>query len=267
MIALLLHFYAPVDQITVQKGDFPLIITAPHGGIEAIPDCEPRKDKYRPQFTTVLDTRTDKLALAIATEVYLKSGGHRPWVVVANFSRKYADVNRPIEDGTESEPARRAYRAYHEAVRKAVDELRKQFGKGFLIDVHGQGATNDSVYRGTRNWESVNRLISKKGKESIEGPNGLLGLLSAKGMKFIPTIGGKDRESKFDGGYTMATYGCQSKNGIDAMQLEFGGDYRSIERIEKTADQVGDVMVLFIHTYVVDYIDVRPLAPGGFPRM
>ena len=35
----------PADLVLVQQGALPIILTAPHGGREAIPGIEPRQDK------------------------------------------------------------------------------------------------------------------------------------------------------------------------------------------------------------------------------
>lgn len=237
MIFASLLFLASVksDLIEVVDGDLPIVITAPHGGVLPIPGSDERKDTTQPQFVTVLDTRTDELARATAREVET-AFGKRPFVIIAKFARKYADANRPSQYGTESEAARAVHDEYHAAVRKAVDAVRKKFGKGILVDIHGQGADKETVFRGTQNLKTVAGLSD----EVLFGPKSFLGMLESQGIKIFPTM--KDAHEKenpkFDGGHTVQTYGLGHWDGILAIQLEFGGNYRTAKAIPETAKKL-----------------------------
>ena len=142
------------DLVEVVEGNLPIVFTAPHGGTSAIPGAAARINKSLPGFVTVNDTRTDTLARETALEVE-KYFDKKPWVVIAKFSRKYADVNRPAKFGAESDAAREQHKLYHEAVRHAVDSVRAKFGRGILVDFHGQAAEKEFVFRGTQNLKSV----------------------------------------------------------------------------------------------------------------
>ena len=94
----------------MQQGALPIILTAPHGGREAIPGIEPRniKDKANAEawrkWGGVIaggDTNTDILAQRIAAEIR-KLTGKAPYLVVARFQRKYVDANRPPQLGLDS---------------------------------------------------------------------------------------------------------------------------------------------------------------------
>lgn len=233
------------DLVEIQQGDLPIVLTAPHGGIQAIPDSVERSHKEFPQFVTVLDTRTDELARQTAKEVE-KAFGKKPWVVIAKFSRKYLDVNRPIEYGAETGAARAQYKAYHEAVRKAVDEVKAKYAKGILIDIHGQGADKETVFRGTQNLKTVKSLSD----EELFGPKSFLGSLEAQGIKIFPAIGkAHDKENpSFNGGYTVQTYGLNHKDGITAIQLEFGGSYRTVKAIPDTARKLAAALKICFET-------------------
>ncbi len=223
------------DLVEVVDGDLPIVITAPHGGVLPIPGADERKDTTLPQFVTVLDTRTDDLARETAKQVE-KEFGKKPFVIIAKFARKYADANRPAKYGAESEAARLVHAKYHEAVRKAVDGVKSKFGKGILLDIHGQGADKETVFRGTQNLKTVTGVSD----ESLFGPKSFLGMIESQGIKVFPTM--KDahekENSKFDGGYTVQMYGLGHQDGILAIQLEFGGTYRTVKAIPETAKKL-----------------------------
>jgi N-formylglutamate amidohydrolase len=221
--------------VEVVEGDLPIVITAAHGGTLPIPGAEVRKDTSLPQFVTVLDTRTDVLAQATAKEVEITLG-KKPFVVIAKFARTYADANRPAKYGAESEASRLVHAEYHGAVRKAVDAVRMKFGRGILVDIHGQGSDAATVFRGTQNLKTVKGLSD----DVLFGPKSFLGMLESQGIKIFPAM--KDAHEKenpkFDGGYAVQTYGLGHENGILAIQLEFGGSYRTVKAIPETAKKL-----------------------------
>lgn len=227
------------ELIETIEGDLPIVITAPHGGTQAIPGSPERSNKDLPQFVTVLDTRTDELARQTAKQVE-KLLGKKPWVVIAKFARKYADANRPEKYGAESDQAKEQHKLYHEAVRHAVDSVREKFGEGILIDIHGQGADKATVFRGTQNLKTVAGLTD----EVLFGPKSFLGVLESEGIKVFPAAKEvqEKENSKFDGGYTVQTYGLNQKDGIAAIQLEFGASYRATKAIPDTADKLAKAL-------------------------
>ena len=241
MLVISLVFLAALksDLVEVIEGDLPIVITAPHGGVLSIPGAEIRKDTSLPQFVTVLDTRTDVLARETAKEVEL-AFRKKPWAVIAKFSRKFADANRSARTGTESEAARLVHAEYHDAVRKAVDAVRAKFGKGILLDIHAQSADAKTVFRGTQNLTTVKGLSD----EVLFGPKSFLGYLEGHGVIVFPKM--KDshdlENSKYDGGYTVQKYGLGHDNGVMAIQLEFGANYRTMKAIPETAKKLATAL-------------------------
>jgi hypothetical protein len=80
---------APADLVLVQQGELPIILTAPHGGREAIPGIEPRWDRAQ-------------------DEAYRKWGG---------FQRGTRYRHKPVLDKSASDAAR-AIAAFYEAYLK-----------------------------------------------------------------------------------------------------------------------------------------------------
>src|SRR5262245_36634373 len=91
---------APADLLFVQRGELPIILTAPHGGTEPIPGVAARTNGV-----TVYDSKTLELAREVSSALE-KQLGKKPYVVAAKFSRKFLDVNREESAALESEPAK-----------------------------------------------------------------------------------------------------------------------------------------------------------------
>src|SRR5829696_6210397 len=137
----------PAEFVSVQPGKLPILISAPHGGAKDVPGVTPRTGgglaKGGAGFFAGRDTGTDELAHAIAEAVEKKLGA-KPYFVIARFHRKYLDANRPPEIGLESKAARPVYDAYHGTLAGYCKEVKKECGRGLLIDVHGQGTAKDT---------------------------------------------------------------------------------------------------------------------------
>jgi N-formylglutamate amidohydrolase len=248
--------------VIVRRGTLPILLTAPHGGREAIPGVAPRniegaalREASRKWGGAVTsgDGNTDTLAVRMAAEIR-KLTGQAPYLVVAKFHRKYADANRPPDLGVDSPAALPYYDLYHQSIRGFVDEILRTQGAGLLIDVHGQGKDPEALMRGTVNGKAVLKLLRRSGAEAITGPNGLFGRLEATGFKVFPAnsvgLRANSEDAGFNGGYTVRNYGSDNAGGIDAVQFEFGTVYRRKERVEKSAVDAARAVVAFYETYL-----------------
>jgi len=252
----------PADLVLVQRGALPIILTAPHGGREAIPGIEPRNIKEKAHTEAwrkwggaiaTGDPDTDTLAQGIAAELR-KLTGKAPYLVVAKFQRKYIDANRPPELALDSPKARPYYDYYHRAIRHFVDAIRSSYPAGLLIDVHGQIKDRDVIMRGTINGRAVERLVRRAGVEAVTGPKGIYGQLEAKGFRIFPGNDvpprGRSEDAGFNGGYTVFTYGSHNSNGIDAAQFEFGASYRQKAVLGQSARDVARAIAAFHEAYL-----------------
>jgi len=251
----------PEELVAVQRGTLPIVLTAPHGGREAIPGVPIRDPKRSPSHggrawgdvRTGSDFNTDVLTLRIAEEVRALTG-KAPYVVVAKFHRRHVDVNRPPRLAMDSDAARPYYDHYHQAIRRFVDEVRTTYPAGILLDVHGQAKDPGALMRGTLNGRSVERLIRRAGVDGITGPKGLFGLLEQHGFRVFPANHvpprGNSEDAGFNGGYTVHAYGSRNSAGIDALQLEFGSDYRRSAVLDATASNAARAIVAFYEAYL-----------------
>src|SRR5205823_2121140 len=121
-----------------------------------------------------LDTNTAELAEKLAAELEKLLDG-KPWVVIARFERKHLDVNRPPEEGYESEKAKPYYDAYHDALATACKAVKQKFGRGILLDIHGNAVHPGAICRGTQNLKTVSLLKERDGMGAIRGKNSVVG--------------------------------------------------------------------------------------------
>jgi N-formylglutamate amidohydrolase len=240
----------PPELVFAQSGTLPIILTAPHGGNSPVPGAPPRTRGERDQ-----DVRTGELAEALASRLEAIFC-ERPYVVIALFHRRYIDANRAEAESYEHPDARPAYLAYHDSIRRFVDEIRARYPQGgILIDVHGQAEDPGRIHRGTRNGTTVSRLLARHGEESLVGRNSIAGQLQAAGYDVFPPGGplqGAREDARYNGGYTVATYGSQHPDGIDAIQLEIGRAFRGPDTLPALTDALANAIAVFSTTYVRD---------------
>ena len=231
------------DPVIFQIGDLPVVISAPHGGTMKLPGVEPRTGAGLVSgpagFRVLRDGGTEELAMEVVRQLAVRMNG-KPSFVISRVHRRYVDFNRPANIAVETPEAQVVYDQYHQTLSEAVRTIRARHGFGLLIDIHGQGTSALTVYRGTSNGLTVSGMKSLAGEESFRGPNSLCGLLKQQGWTMHPDpLDGKE-QSGFTGGYIVRTYGSHHPDGIDAIQLEFGADYRKSAVRERFAKQLAD---------------------------
>jgi len=254
---------APADLVLVQVGTLPIILTAPHGGRDAIPGVETRdgKDKNKVAASQAYggfvagggDFNTDILVQGMAAEIQRQTG-HAPYLVMARFVRKYIDANRPANLAYDDAKAGPYYDYYHAAIRRFVDEVRSKYPAALLVDVHGQSKQPGVIMRGTRNGRAVSSLVARSGIAAVIGRDGIFGQLEAHGFAIFPAndvpLNGTAEDAGLNGGFTVLIYGAQSGRGIDAVQLEFGSNYRQKAVVDKSAVDAGRAIAAFYDAYL-----------------
>jgi N-formylglutamate amidohydrolase len=246
----------PGDLVFVQKGTLPVIVSAPHGGRKPIPGVAERTDSRVASFSVAFDANTYELAELFSAALERKLDG-KPWIVAARFSRKYLDPNRPAEGSYESEKAKPYYDRYHGSLEAACKAVKKEFGRGLLLDIHGQGEFHDAICRGTQNGKSVTLLKDRFGWPAVTGKRSVLGHMQRSGYRVLPDCDAEEKtkeEPKFNGGYMVTHYGSHTGYAIDAIQLEFGLSLRQKERnrLGKTAEDLADAVAIFHNEYLKD---------------
>ncbi len=236
--------------LTVWAGMLPIILSAPHGGREAIAEVPARRGVGIAQFAASRDTNTDALGRKVAANLAQRLGA-KPFLIIALFERKYVDVNRPPEAAYESSQASGYYAAYHSAVREACERVRREWGRGLLLDIHGQGTQVATIYRGTNNGKTVASLTEKFGVAALDGPKSILGQMERKGYKIFPPAETAYKEERtYAGGYIVQTYGSHQGTAIDAIQLELGTSFRQPGALDRTAADLADAIAVFAKEYL-----------------
>jgi serine-type D-Ala-D-Ala carboxypeptidase (penicillin-binding protein 5/6) len=238
--------------LTVERGTLPIILTSPHGGHLPVPGA-PRRvgGEHIYRFVAGTDVRTAELTELIADGIERELGG-RPYVVIARFQRRFADVNRSAEHAYEHELAAAQYDAFHGAIREASADIRVRFGHGLLLDVHGQGTRRDAIYRGTRNGKAVRDLLQREGVEAVIGEKSVFGQFALLGYETLPEHDGTElgEETQYTGGYITDAHGSHNDTRIDAIQLEFGTHLRLPEHLERTAAETARAIATFARAYL-----------------
>lgn len=240
------------ELIEVADGDLPIILTAPHGGIRNVPGCAERT-AVGSRFAIAPDYNTAQLAQRIAEELK-RLTGKSPYLVIAQFHRKYIDANRSPGEAFASPDCAATYQNYHAAVRRHIDDIRVKYPGAMLVDIHGQTVFRDAILRGTRYGSTVKALLARAGSTAITGPDSLFGRFAALGYPIIPAndAAPTDRTEarNYSGGYTVDIYGSHRSDGIDAMQIEFGRDLREPAALEKTARDSAQAIAAFYERFL-----------------
>lgn len=240
----------PEDFVVVRKGTLPIVLSAPHGGRQPLLDVPVRVGNNVEKFVTARDENTAEIARAVAADVEALLGG-KVWLVVARFERKQIDANRPADAAYESDTATPFYDYYHASLAQACKAVKEAYGRGLLLDIHGQSSFKDAICRGTQNGKTVKLLRERFGKPAVSGKDSVLGHLQAKGYAVRPA-GDSDgpEEPKYTGGHTVGTYGSHTAYAIDAIQLELGSDLRNKDTYQKTAKDIAAAVKAFHDAYL-----------------
>jgi N-formylglutamate amidohydrolase len=241
------------ELVYVQAGDLPIILSAPHGGTGDVPGVSERSGAGLPTgpsgFFSGRDGGTEELAQEVADAIKMRFG-KSPYVVISKVHRKFMDPNRPSHIALEDAKMKPYYDHYHDSLSKYCREVTDRFKAGVLIDLHGQGTSRETVFRGTKNGLTVAHLRQTFGEAAHNGPKSLFGLLSARGWTVHPSPHDEKEQSGFTGGFIVQSYGSMKSQPIDAMQLEFGAEYRVAGKRAKTAAVLADALVEYASLYL-----------------
>jgi hypothetical protein len=183
--------YQVSNLVASHRGTLPVLISCPHGGTADVPGMEPRTgDATDPDcnFEPDRDVDTIEVAQGVAQRV-LEIFGEAPYVVIAQYHRKFLDANRSRDCAFEDPAAEPFYDAYHRLLRSFVDEIgRENSGLGLLFDIHGTvGIASDpaALYLGTANGQTVARLLAAD-PQALWRRRSLRGFLEAAGHGVSP---------------------------------------------------------------------------------
>jgi N-formylglutamate amidohydrolase len=241
--------YVTNDLVSRHRGTLPLLLTCPHDGTASPPGIPERTGVPGCDLERDSDLRTRAITVEVAERI-LELCGQTPYVVMADFRRRYIDVNRSAACAYEVHEAARFYDEYHRTLRAFVDEIRAEHGGlGWLIDVHGSRVLPEDpadVYLGTADGGSVERLLCLD-ELALFRHRSLRGLLTEADYVVSPSAPGVPEPPAFAGGFTIQTYGSSHKDGIDAIQVEITAPIRiDAEARAVFAEQLAQALVVLV---------------------
>jgi hypothetical protein len=257
--------------IEVLPGNMPLVISIPHGGYllpEDIPErpctnCAKNQDVF-----------TIEIGKEIRNYIYKKTG-YYPYVIINTLHRTRLDPNRNISEAADgNKNAEIAWYEFQNSIDSANSQVRRKFGKGLYIDLHGHRHQISRIELGYLlsseelqleddllnsesfvEFSSIRNLIghnvnSSSYVELVRGNSSLGNLLEEKGYLCVPTPENpspKPDEPYFPGGYNTTRHGSSSGGTIDGIQIELDEDVRSdVIRRDKLANDLAAVLVMFL---------------------
>jgi hypothetical protein len=99
----------------------------------------------------------------------------------------------------------------------------------------------------------VTRLRERFGDVSHVGDDSLFGLLKKRGWTVYPDPFDGREQAGFTGGYIVQTHGSHRAEGIDAVQLEFGADYRKAANRARIAEDLATAIIQYLDLYVPEW--------------
>jgi hypothetical protein len=228
--------YKTDNFVSSHRGTLPFVLSCPHDGGEDMAVTE-RTDNNQPTTACPYgglkkgrDVNTAIITKGIAEKI-LEITGETPYVVIANFKRRFIDGNRPANEDVPNcafvdEKARVAYNRYHDTIEDFCKEIsRNQNTYGFLFDIHGTNGEDPSadLYLGTRNGRTIfqgfgrERLFLRRGlrtlfDEVLRKDNNNLDF----GYKVHPFEESEAEIGAVNGGHTIVIH----SQFINAIQLE-----------------------------------------------
>jgi|TARA_B110000240_G_scaffold99012_1_gene112190 hypothetical protein len=230
------------DDYTIFKtGNIPLLIIAPHGG-----DLKPQwlDDRNCENSKIVQDRYTLEIALQIEQE--LNTLGFQPFLVLSKMHRIKIDLNRSLETALcKDKSAMPLWMVFHNQIDIFQNEISSSYGRGLIIDLHGQSHPEERIELGYllngsmlrdleqnatdySNQVSIKNLISNHPKQTsfqqlLVGENSLGTLLSEQDFAAVPSQSDQaplESQLFFSGGHNTINYGSRDSGTIDAIQVE-----------------------------------------------
>lgn len=281
----LLGCHAPsraLDDVDIQWGDLPLIISAPHGG-----RLRPSGIENRTLGRLNNDVHTADLAWRVSAELETATG-QLPHLVVNNLHRQKLDANREIVEAAQGDPrAEAAWAAYHDAIEAAREAVAAEHLSGLYIDLHGHSHELQRIELGylllgselaLSAWEldqgthcqvsisdptpiscaaksSVAALVARPDRSLstlLHGDSGLGALLSVDGVPAVPSNEAPSpvlEEPYWSGGYSTARHGSRDGGVISGVQLEVPYDVRQTASGRSTlARRISSALIQHLET-------------------
>ena len=240
------------------KGNFPLVISVPHGGEIDCKLLPKRRSGILGIDKGTIDLARDLFKYLSTQSTLSEQVSIKPSYVISKLRRNKIDFNRPESEAFPlgSELSKQFYHYYHEKIRNYVDYNIKKYNISLLVDIHGferhkrpPGFRDVDLIIGTENLKSLySRPISKNNwHETLRGK-----LVEKFITLMIPIAPGHPNRKEYvlTGGYITSSYGASQIPKSQAMQIEFS------ERIRLKDVQLKKKVLKNIACLLID--EIRP---------
>lgn len=264
-------YFGSKKYIEYLAGNFPLIISVPHGG-----HLKPAEIADRTGSVGRYDVNTQELARYIAGAIFDKTGKW-PHIIFNRLHRIKLDANREIKRAAcEDEIAEKAFNEFHAYIDSAEASVTRNFGTGLYIDLHAHNhnkqnlelgyliskddlALTDSEINknGIINHCSIRHLAENPQftlAQLLRGGSSLGAMFEKKGYPACPSDKQKDtgEEPYFDGGYNTELHSSIIDGTIDGIQIETNwSDVRdNDDNMKSFAAAFADVVVDYLKMHL-----------------
>jgi hypothetical protein len=220
-------------------GNMPLIISVPHGGY-----IQPREIEDRDCGWNHSDTKCIELAEMIKDSIFAMTGKY-PFIIINNLKRTKLDPNREEFEATCGDSISLPYyNEYHGYIDLAKGLVKKEFGQGLYIDLHGHNhkmprleigyilnntdldkpdsILNDTTYINQSSIKHLAKISGINFSQLVRGKQSLGALFERRGYPTVPSDkqSSPGKEDFFQGGYDTEIHGSGYGGTIDAIQVE-----------------------------------------------
>ena len=265
-------------------GDYPLIISVPHGGYEVPNDFA---DRNCNGCVYSRDSFTQEIGRSIA-QFFFNTTGHYPHVIINLLDRTKLDPNRPIGEGADGDPkGEQAWTNYKNYIETSKTKIIQGFVRGLLIDFHGHAHPIKRIELGyilthndlnqtdeTLNTQfHINRNSTKNlvndnvlnltHSELVRGPLSFGALLHDKGYPSVRSPADpfpNFDDPYFNGGHIVYENGAHFNNNFDAFQIEAdqnirinGGEVVREQFAEDCANTIKEFLSLHYGVGTIDF--------------
>ncbi len=221
--------------IICRRGNIPLILSVPHGGINKFEDILLER-KYGIKGT---DKNTIKIALKLKESIKNYSQEKfktqiTPSLIFSDVHRSRIDFNRPPNEAypVDSKLSKKIYNNFHENLKKLLFYNYQNWKISYLIDIHGfekskrpAGFMDVEIVIGTKNLQT----IFPEGQPKNENHKNIRNLIIEELHKnniFAAPVWPRQKEYVLTGGYITQKYGAENYSFSKSMQIEFSDEIR-----------------------------------------
>ncbi|CAI8256498.1 MAG: Uncharacterised protein [Flavobacteriaceae bacterium] len=262
--------------VEFREGNIPLILVAAHGG-----DLKPNwiNDRDCPGSKRLQDQYT--LGIALQLEKELQELGFQPYMILAKIHRIKIDLNRSLSTSVcDDTTTNSLWRLFHEKITAYSSSIENTFGRGLLIDIHGQSHPIQRIELGyLLNGEDLRTLqenpeqfssASVSIRQALEnhpqnmeledlltGPRALGTLLEEAGFPSVPSASDTapaPGDLFFSGGHNTQTHGSRDQGMIDAIQLELNREGLRNESAnrQRFSERFANILVEYLEAHYSD---------------